>query len=143
MGNGARSSRLDALRGTLAFLVIAAGSLAYAQPNQPVPEADKPTIGYSSVAEALLALKARRDVKFSTQGGWTIVTDASSATLWSFPPASHPAYPSAVRRQIENRPDGAYVHMSVQCEASKSACDDLVRSFQALNEQMAQYLKGR
>jgi hypothetical protein len=121
---------------------MVAGSSAFAQPNQPLPEADKPTIGYPSVAAALAALKARPDVTFSTQGGWTIATEASSATLWSFPPAGHPAYPSAVKRQIENRSDGAYVNMSVQCEASKSACDDLVRSFQQLNKQMAEYLKS-
>lgn len=109
----------------------------------PVPETARSTIGYPSVAAALSALKARRDVAFSMQGEWTIATDPTDRTLWSFPPKGHPAYPSAVKRRIENRDGGAYMQMSVQCEASKAACDDLVRSFQQLNAQMAASLKGR
>ena len=79
----------------------------------------------------------------SVKDGWTVASDPSGPTIWSFPPKGHPAYPSAVKRQIENRAGGAYVNMNVLCEASKSACDDLVRSFQALNEQMRQSLEGR
>lgn len=111
--------------------------------SSPLPEADRPTIGYASVAEALTALKSRRDVTFTVQDGWTVVTDPSGPAVWSFPPKGHPAYPSAVKRLVENRSGGAYVDMSVQCEASKPACDALVRSFEALNQQMANYAKGR
>lgn len=111
--------------------------------SAPLPEADRPTIGYASVGEALTALKARRDVTFTVQNGWTVVTDPAEATVWSFPPKGHPAYPSAVKRQIENGSTGASVNMSIQCEASKSACDDLVRSFETLNQQMADDAKGR
>jgi Protein of unknown function (DUF4019) len=111
--------------------------------STPLPEADRPTIGYDSVGEALAALKARQGVTFTVQNGWTVVTDPAEAAVWSFPPKGHPAYPSAVKRQIENRSNGAYVNMSVQCEASKSACDDLVRSFETLNQQMSNYAKDR
>jgi hypothetical protein len=108
----------------------------------PLPEADRSTIGYGSVSEALAALRARRDVTFTVKDGWTVVSDPSGPTIWSFPPMGHAAYPSAVKRQIKNLPHGAYVDMTVQCEASKQACDDLVRSFEALNQQMASYAKG-
>ena len=123
-------------------LAISLGCAAKAEGGPPIPEASQPTTGYTSVEAALSALKSRHDVTFSTQGGWIIVADPSGPTLWSFAPKGHAAYPSAVKRQIENGPDGVYVNMSVRCEASKVACDDLVRSFQALNEQMARSLKG-
>jgi hypothetical protein len=129
----------------MAALIVAAGGAngAQAQGPKPLPEVDKPTTGYSSVSKALVALRARSGVQFSEQGGWLIAADSTGPTIWSFPPKGHPAYPSAVKRQVENRSDGAYVNMSVQCEASKEACDDLVRSFEVLNQQMAAALKGR
>lgn len=130
------------------FTTLIAAALLAAQPGQttaspPLQETDQSTIGFPSVEAAMTALKARKDVSFSTQAGWTIAADPSGPTLWSFPPKGHAAYPSAVKRQIENRPDGAYVNMGVRCDASKNACDDLVRSFEALNEQMARSTRGR
>ncbi|MBI1684743.1 DUF4019 domain-containing protein [Caulobacter hibisci] len=102
----------------------------------PLPEAEGDTIGYPTVAAALDALRSKRGVVISTQNGWTIADDSAAMTIWSFPPVGHPAYPSAVKRQVEGRGRGAQLNMSIQCEASKSACDDLVRAFQALNGQM-------
>jgi hypothetical protein len=81
-------------------------------------------------------------VKFSTQRGWTVATDDASATIWSFPPAGDPAYPSAVKRQIVATPGGgSTVQTDVLCEASKQACDDLVRSFDQLNHQVRDYIQ--
>jgi hypothetical protein len=82
-------------------------------------------------------------VVITTQQGWTIANDSAAMAIWSFAPADNAAYPAAVKRQIENRDGGTFINMSVRCEASKAACDDLVRSFQALNEQVVQSLKGR
>jgi len=111
--------------------------VAFAQAHQPLPEAEHATIGYPSVEAALADLRSRSDVAISDQGGWTIVTETRARVLWSFPAKDHPAYPSAVRREIKPGPGGVYVEMAVQCEASKTACDDLVRSFQALNAKIA------
>lgn len=115
-----------------------AGGLVFAQSVQPLPEVEHAVIGYPSVEAALADLKSRSDVAISDQGGWTIVTETRARVLWSFPGGDHPAYPSVVRREIKLGPGGVYVEMAVQCEASKAACDDLVRSFQALNAKIAQ-----
>jgi hypothetical protein len=111
--------------------------------REPLPETQEASIGYPTVAAALSDLRSKRGVVITTQNGWIIANDSAATTIWSFAPTGNPAYPSAVKRQIEDRDGSAYVKMSVHCEASKSACDDLVRSFQALNAQMAQSLKGR
>jgi hypothetical protein len=131
-------------------IVLAAAMMAglagpvVAQDSQPLPEAGRSTIGYPSVAAALTDLKAQPDAQVSTQGGWTIIAQSDPQALWSFPAREHPAYPSAVRRRITTGADGGlYVAMDVHCEASKAACDDLVRSFQALNQQMIASMKQR
>lgn len=104
----------------------------------PAPLAEQPrsSIGYPTVEAVLADLRSRPGVVMSTNNGWTIAADSSNQTVWSFPPAGHPAYPSAVKRQVQNRAGGVYVSMNVLCEATKQACDDLVRSFKAMNEQM-------
>jgi hypothetical protein len=38
-----------------------------------------------------------------------------------------------VKRQVISRAVGSKIEMSVLCEASKRACDDLVRTFAAMN----------
>ena len=126
-----------------AAMAAGLGGFAVAQENQPLPEADRSTIGYPTVEAALTSLKARRDVVFSTQGDWTIVNEPKAMVLWSFPGKNHPAYPSAVRRAIRQGADGVYIDMAVHCEASKAACDDLVLSFRALNQQMTADMRGR
>jgi hypothetical protein len=85
----------------------------------------------------LPALHSKAGVEFTTQGGWTIATDAAAQTLWSFPPPNHPAFPSAVKRQVVEQAGGISIEMKVLCGGKKDACDALVRSFQQLNAQMA------
>ncbi len=109
----------------------------------PLPEASGPTIGYPSVEAALAALHAKTGVVFKTQDGWTLATDDAGLTLWSFPPPGHPAYPSAVRRHVVERDGAVQMEMAVQCEASKQACDDLVRSFEALNAKVREQLRPK
>jgi hypothetical protein len=111
--------------------------------DTPLPEQPGAT-GYPSVAAALADLRSRPGVEFSTQNGWTIATDNASLTLWSFAPTDHPAYPSAVKRQAVQTGGQTSLQMSVLCEADKTSCDALVRSFQDLNAQMTRSLqKGR
>ena len=118
---------------------FAAGSIQAAAETQPppLPEAPGSTIGYPNVGTALAGLHSKAGVTFKDQDGWTIAEDAAARTIWSFPPTGHPAYPSAVKRQIVEENGAISVNMSVNCEATKKTCDDLVRTFQELNAQMA------
>lgn len=96
------------------------------------------SIGYSTVAAALAALKARSDLNVSEQGGWTIVNDAANKTVWSFTPPGHPAHPTAVKRAVVEKGEAIHIDMSALCQAEKSACDRLMDEFRALNQRMAQ-----
>ena len=119
----------------LVLLVFLFGS-AMAEDPTPLPEANQSTIGYASIEAALAALRADPAVVERDQQGWLIFDDRPHYTLWSFSPQGHPAYPSVVKREIVRKDGSLYVAMNVKCEASKSACDQLVRDFQQLNEQM-------
>ena len=123
----------------VAWFSSVACSLAFSQAL--LPEAKQPTIGYATVEEALASLQTNPKIQVSVQGGWTIASDKENKTLWSFSPKGDPSYPSAVKRVVEERDDTVFVHMDVLCEASKSACDNLVRQFQQLNERMRQNMQ--
>jgi hypothetical protein len=118
-------------------LVCAALAVFTALPAgaQPLPEAPAGTIGYDSVDAALAALKKKHGVVFSTENGWTIASDKKEWTIWSFAPATSPAYPAVVKRQLVPSAEGVETKMSVMCKGSKADCDALVRSFNALNQQ--------
>jgi hypothetical protein len=103
----------------------------------PLPEASGSTIGYPSVAAALKALRAQPNVVFRTEDGWIIATDEAAYTVWSFAPPNYPAYPAVVKRQVISETTGSSIQTDVKCEASKSACDDLVRTFSQINERAA------
>jgi hypothetical protein len=96
-------------------------------------EAEDSTIGYESVAAALAGLHAQPGVTFEEQDGWTVAFDDKTHTVWSFPPPNYPAYPAAVKRAVVSKDGGSYIEMNVHCEASKQACDDLVRTFSEMN----------
>lgn len=102
-------------------------------PNYPIPEASDSNVGYDTVAAALADLRSRRSVVFTAENGWVIATDDATYTIWSFAPRSYPAYPAVVKRQISPEGTGSRLQMSVLCEASKAACDDLVRTFERMN----------
>jgi hypothetical protein len=104
----------------------------YPRELAPLPE-QSGSIGYASVADALAALRAQPGVTFAAERGWTIATDRAAQAIWSFAPADHAAYPSAVKRQVVDNGGKVSVEMKVLCQASKAACDDLVREFDALN----------
>ena len=104
-------------------------------PSGPLPETTSSGIGYPSVAAALAALKARSDVDISTVRGWTIISDKKSLAVWSFAPESYPAYPAVVKRSVRSSlTGGSDAQTSVLCEATKEACDQLVREFDAMNQ---------
>ena len=113
---------------------IAAAAIAQEGPSQS-------GIGYPTVAAALEALRASPDAKFSVQGGWTIVDDRATGSIWSFTPPDHPAYPAAVKRTVVQRNGKAYVDMQALCQASKAACDKLIVEFRDMNEKAAQAVR--
>src|SRR5215207_746622 len=100
--------------------------------KKPLPESEQ-SIEYGSVAEALHALRSKSGVEFKTENGWLIAIDEPTYTIWSFAPEGYPAYPAVVKREVIPRGTGSTIHMAVHCEASKEACDDLVRTFSEMN----------
>lgn len=95
--------------------------------------------GYPSVDAALAALKAKSGTKVSDAGGWTIVNDPAGLSIYSFTPPSHPAHPAGVKRSTAKDTQGnVYIEMAVLCQATKSACDQLVAEFKQLNENVKQ-----
>jgi hypothetical protein len=115
-----------------ASFVIIGGSLQAAEPTTPLPETDS-SVGYDTVDAALIALRSKPGIVFTTENGWLIATDEAAYTIWSFAPKGYPAYPAVVKRQVTAQTVGSQIEMSVLCEASKQACDDLVRTFAEMN----------
>ena len=122
--------------GGLVAIVWTASLAVAASNNPPAPLKEQPNdIAYPSVAAALADLRTRPGVEISTVRGWTIIADKAAHTVWSFTPEDHAAHPAVVKRQAIDQPGGSVLRMSVKCGASKAACDDLVREFEALNKQ--------
>lgn len=110
----------------------------------PLAESKGNPIGYPTVAAALQALQSRKDVQFQTEtDGWVVAYIPAELTIWTFSPRANPAYPAAVKRVITQQGGGSSIDMSVLCEASKKACDDLVRQFEQLNERVKQSLSKK
>lgn len=121
---------------------VLAGAVEAAE--APLPEAGSSTIGYPNVPAAMAGLRSSPGVAFSMQNGWTIATDDAAATIWSFAPSGHAAYPSVVKRRLVEDGGATSMKMDVLCQAGKAACDDLVREFIELNEAARRSLaKGR
>src|SRR6185436_19387730 len=124
-----------------AWVEAARGCPNFKPDLRPLEEAGESTIEYPTVAAALAALRTKKGVEFRTQGGWTIAEDSATMTIWSFSPPGYPAYPAVVRRQVVRGDGGWDMKMSIHCEASKAACDDLVREFEKLNNAMRRSLQ--
>lgn len=118
---------------SLAALLPAAMAHGGQPAPAPLPETSQTAIEYPSVEAALRALRARPGIVFTTERGWLIATDEADFTIWSFAPAGYPAYPAMVKRHVVPDGSGSSVVMSVHCEASKTDCDDLVRTFALMN----------
>ena len=118
---------------TALSIALAASSAAGQATIEPLPEASQSTVGYEIVAEALKDLRSKSGVVFTTENGWLIATNEAAYTIWSFAPQDYPAYPAVVKRQVVARGSGSSIHMNVLCEATKAACDDLVRTFAEMN----------
>lgn len=126
-----RAPHLPVVAGLLAAASLPACANRSEEP--PLPEVSRSSVGYDTVAAALAALRSRPNVVFTTENGWLIATDEAAYTIWSFAPQSYPVYPAVVKRQIIPEGAGSVIQMSVLCEASKPACDNLVRTFAEMN----------
>jgi hypothetical protein len=131
------------MRRLLILLIAACVGQATAGELSPVTEATGPTIGYATVDEALESLRSDADVVEREQQGWLLFEDRRQLIFWSFVPYDHAAFPSVVKRQVVKRDGAMHMATSVHCEASKQACDQLVRDFGQLDEQMKQAIKAK
>ena len=121
---------------TPAFLATATPELSSSTAPHPEPPSG---FEYSSVAETLANLKARKDVSIAVLQGWIIVQAADGLTNWSFPPRDHPAYPAVAKRVLYRDQEGWHLKMDVLCEAERAACNEFIRYFEALNEPIYQF----
>jgi len=114
----------------LAFgLLVATFAFAAGPPPSSAQGSKSATIGYKTVAQALASLKQMKGVSLSSVRGWTIVTDETHLTVWSFAPKSDPSYPAVVKRTVISTGAGSKITLEVLCEADKASCDNLVREF--------------
>lgn len=125
----------------LAIVMMFASGAANAQ-NNSLPETQQSVIEYRSVAEALAGLRSKPGTEMSVQGKWTIAYESAAHVIWSFAPEDHPAYPAVVKRAVVVRDGKTMIDMGVICQASKSACDGLVREFIQMNENMRSSFKS-
>ena len=125
----------------LAIVMLFLSVAANAQ-NNPLPEAQQSNIEYRSVAEALAGLRAKPGTEMSVQGNWTIAYESATHVIWSFAPEGHPAHPAVVKRAVVEREGKTMIDMDVICQATKSACDGLVREFIQMNENMRSSFKS-
>jgi hypothetical protein len=104
---------------------------------KPLEEAEGDVIGFQNVDTARSALTARQGTKTQLmEDGWVVIHDSSDRSIWSFTPAEHPAHPAVVKRYVYEENGHVMLGMKALCQAGKSACDQLIRQFQEMNEQL-------
>ena len=135
------TTSLGRLSGTLASMLVAAS--ASAQQAAALPESAHSSIEYPSPGAAYRALRADPGVQFRTQDGWVIADDPAHHTVWTFSPQGDAAFPAVVKRHLVERGGQLVLETGVLCGASKQVCDDFVRRFVALNDELARAIKAR
>jgi len=136
---------LALMRKHVLALVLALHACASgASKDQPAPTPPKGQSGieYSSPEEAQTALRQKPGVHISERNGWTIISDKETLSLWSFSPASHAAHPSVVKHYLVESDGKKQMRMGVICNATKDACDAMVREFQAATSRTVEQMKG-
>jgi hypothetical protein len=103
------------------FLASAQAIAADSDPPKHAPSHEE--IPYASLDEALKALRAKPDVTFRSEGGWTVAYDSEQIVSWLLTPIGHAAYPSIVKRHIVNTAGGAEMATDIRCFATKVVCD--------------------
>lgn len=124
------------LRLACVVLLGAVASLALAQ-RAPLAESPRNPIEYASPGAALEALRADSTIRFETHEGWVVAHDEAKKAVWTFAPKGDPAYPAVVKRSLVEHDGQVMIATAIQCGASKAVCDDFVRKFIRLNQEMA------
>lgn len=91
-----------------------------------------------NVLKTLEKLKLSPGSSVRLVSGWTVVNQESKRALWSFPPETHPAFPSYAKRTPVEKDGSVYLSTEVVCEATKIVCDSFVRDFIELNQKVKQ-----
>lgn len=109
----------------------------------------KESLGYQgqnkggvSVSELLEKLKSDPAVQVREERGWQIAEVKSERALYSFTPATHPAHPSYVKREVVEKDGSVYIETSAKCGAQKNVCDQLIRDFIELNNKVKNSVSG-
>lgn len=96
--------------------------------------------GFSTTNELLANLKSYPGNVVSVVQGdfglWTIVQSRDDRSLWSFTPEQHPAHPSVVKRTPVEQDGKIFISTEASCNAEKSICDELIKSFIQINNQI-------
>lgn len=98
--------------------------------------------GYSSIEALLAALRQKPSAVVSKRDGWTVVSVNGGLEIWSITPTTHPAYPSVARRRMVKSGDGWTMNTNISCQAAKPKCDELVRDYQKLDEDMRKNIQA-
>ena len=99
--------------------------------------------GYVTVENAIDSLTQLPGASKRKNMGWTVIAIESDRSVWSFPPKEHPAFPSAVKRQVIQDTNRIYIETKVSCGATKNICDGLVEDFIKLNDNVQKALDSR
>jgi hypothetical protein len=114
---------MNHLRSILIVTLVVGISHPMSKSAEPSAGADRASIPYASLDEAIAALKSKKGVTFRNQDGWVVAEDRENMTVWLLTPPGHPAYPSMVKRVLVTEADGTYFETNVRCLASKVTCD--------------------
>lgn len=108
-------------------------------------KAEESSIGYDTVLDALQSLKENPAADFRDSDGWTVVNlqKDGDRILWTFTPEWHPAHPSAVKREVIERNGEVFIEMNVLCQSTKPECDQLVKEFEQLNDNIRQSMQQK
>jgi Protein of unknown function (DUF4019) len=93
---------------------------------EPLPDTLSNDIEYSTVSEARAAVAARPGIETWIEGGWTIMADQASYSVWSFAPEDAPTYPAVIKRWVEPTGENtSRMSMAIRCGGEKRVCDAL------------------
>ncbi len=131
-------SRTVCLNALLAATLLFSGCASLSARQEAADTPPKP-----SVAQIQSSITQDPSMTVSRRRGWTMAKDSKGFVLWTFTPEQHPAYPSAIRREVVNRDGAARIEMSVFCESTRVACDALVEQSKDKNRRIKKQLQDR
>jgi len=98
--------------------------------------------GFGTVEAAIRSLSSLPGAEVREKDGWIVVSIKEKRQVWSFPPSSHAAYPSAVKREVVTKNGSVVIETQVSCGSKKDVCDKLVMDFIDLNNKTKQQIQS-